>query len=266
MQYRTILVHVDVTSEGRARLENAVCLADKLGAKLLGLGAAGFDPIPDHTGNSDAILQQISLSLQQAQRIFREATAELRAAEWRALVRRPASALADLACGADLVFGSRTGEFGPPNLFARPDTLLLAAGTPILLQPPAAPPLDATRIVLGWKNTREARRAVWDALPLLKVASEVKVLRFVAEVDPRADDGLEEVGDRLRGHGVSVTVARRERAANSVGEDLIDAAIEAGADLIVAGAYGHPRLRELIFGGVTRSLLSQSPKYVLFSH
>lgn len=267
MTYRTLLVHVDTTAEGRSRLENAAHAAERLDAKLIGLGAAAFDPLPDRTGMSERISREwIAETLQECEHIFRNVTAGLRATDWRTRLRRPALALSELACGADLVIASRTAELASPEVFARPDDLVLSTGTPVLFQPPAAEPLEPARIVFGWKNTRESRRVAADALPLLAAAREVLLLRFVPEGHSGEDDGLADVAERLRRHGVAVTVERRARHAASVGEDLIDAATAAGADLIVAGAYGQPRVRELILGGVTRSLLSHSPKYVLFSH
>jgi nucleotide-binding universal stress UspA family protein len=267
MTYRTLLVHVDTSAEGRSRLENTAHLARKLDARLVGVGAIGLEPYPDRTSMSERHAREwIAEDLRACEQLFREVTGGL-TTDWRTRVRRPAMALSDLACGADLVIGSRTAESEVSLVFARPDDLVLTAGTPVLLQPPAAAPLEAARIVFGWKNTRESRRAATDALPLLTTAREVLLLRFVAEtVSDDDDDGLSDVAERLRGHGVDLTVERRPRRAASVGEDLIDAATAAGADLIVAGAYGQPRVRELILGGVTRSLLAHAPQYVLFSH
>lgn len=266
MTYRTLIVHVDTTAEGLCRLENAAKLARKLGARLVGVGAVGLEPYPDLTGMSDHHAREWILeTLQACEQAFRSATDGL-VTDWRTQMHRPALALSDLACGADLVIGSRAGQSEVPLVFARPDDLVLTAGTPVLLQPPAAAPLKAERIVFGWKNTRESRRAAADALPFLSTAREVILLRFVSEAGSEDDDGLGDVAERLRGHGVALTVERRPRQASSVGEDLIDAATAAGADLIVAGAYGQPRVRELILGGVTRSLLAHAPQYVLFSH
>ena len=267
MTFRTLLVHVDTSAEGRFRLENAVLLAGRFGAKLVGLGAAAFDPLPDRTGMTDRIAKEwIAEALQESERIFRQVTAAMPLAAWRTRRQRPASALSELACGADLVIGSRTSEIGSAEVFARPDELVLSAGVPVLIQPPAAAPLDGARVVFGWKNTRESRRAAADALPFLTAAKDVLLLRFAPDVESADDDGLADVAERLRSHGVAVTVERRERQDVAVGEDLIAAATSAGADLIVAGAYGQPRVRDLILGGVTRHLLASSPKYVLLSH
>ncbi|OYX31911.1 MAG: hypothetical protein B7Y99_09245 [Caulobacterales bacterium 32-69-10] len=267
MTFRNLLVHVDTSSEGRSRLVNATHLARKLDARLIGVGAVAYEPYPDRTGMSERYAREwISETLTECEALFGELAADLNDTAWRTQVGRPASTLCDFACGADLIIGSRAAESEVPLIFARPDDVLLSAGTPVLLQPPAAAPLEAARIIFGWKNTRECRRAVSDSLPLLAAAEEVKLLRFVSEGHADDDDGLDDVAERLRRHGVALTVERRQRHARSVGEDMIEAATAVGADLIVAGAYGQPRVRELILGGVTRSLLAHSPMYVLFSH
>lgn len=137
----------------------------------------------------------------------------------------------------------------------------MSAGLPMLAIPPGAH-LDAKPIVVAWKNTREARRAVWDALPLLKRAEDVRVLRFASDPAPEVSSVVE----RLRLHKVPVEAEMRQRTERSVAEDLLAAAEAMGAGLIVAGAYGHSRLREWALGGVTQGLLTGSRTPVLFSH
>lgn len=266
VEYRTLLVHVDASAEGRSRLGNAVALAKRLDAALIGVGAVAFDPYPDPTGASERALQEmIADSEAQASRLFHEHTEGLAVTAWRRRDDYPARALAHLACGADLVVGSRRGDPGAPELFAQPDDLILTAGAPVLLQPPAAAPLEARRVVVGWKNTRESRRAIWDSLPLLRAAEHVRLIRFGSET-PVDLEALQAVADCLARHEVKVEATVMKRAATSVARDLIDAAAAAGADLIVTGAYGQPRMRELILGGVTSGLLASAPIYLLFSH
>jgi nucleotide-binding universal stress UspA family protein len=265
MRFRTLIVHVDTTDEGRARLHAAIDLARKLNAKLVGLGAFGFAPEPDPTGMSHKILRDwIADSLRQAEACFRRATADLGEASWLTDRRSPAQALAAHACGADLVVASRTARITAPESFAQPDELILSAGAPVLLQPPAAGPLAARTIVVGWKNTRESRRALWDGLPFLISAEQVRLIRF--EASERPDESLDEAGGRLRRHGVKLEIEHRQPSRGTIGEDLVEAASALGADLIVAGGYGRSRIHELVLGGVTRNLLATCPHYVLFSH
>lgn len=264
MAHLSLLVHVDETSEARERLAAAVALAKRNAARLIGVGACGYPP-PDPREPSHALLRAAAEDdLRQAEEVFRAGTEALPDIQWRRAMRRPAQALIDLACAADLVVASRTAHEAIPERFARADELVLSAGVPVLLHPPAAAALDARRIVVGWKDTREARRAIGDALPFLATADEVLVLE-IAEADPPSES-LDEVCARLRRHGANAKGQRRDRPRTSPAELLIDAAREIGGDLIVAGAYGHSRWREVALGGVTRRLLEICPHYLLLSH
>src|SRR5690606_4116934 len=108
----------------------------------------------------------------------------------------------------------------------------------------------AKKIVVAWKDTREARRAVADAIPLLAAADEVTVVTVAAENDPWISDGLSDVIAFLAAHRVKA----RSELIESRDEytDLLKFADYSNADLVVSGAYGHTRLREWAFGGVTR--------------
>lgn len=267
MTYHSLLVHVDATEEGRSRLTNAIELAGRLKARLIGVGAAAFEPHTERTLGifEDTLKGWVNDQVAEAAEVFQAQAGKVPGVEWHAMVKRPVRALVDLACSADLIFASRTCEVRASEVFAHPDDLVLAAGIPVLVQPPMSGPLDAERIVLGWKNTRETRRVIWDSLPLLKAAKAVHLVRFVEGED---DGGacLDMVGERLRRHGVKVEVTPRPRSERTVADDLQHAADDLGAGLIVAGAYGQPRLRELVLGGVTGELLGESSKYVFFSH
>ena len=135
------------------------------------------------------------------------------------------------------------------------------AGPPVLAVPPGVT-FNAKRIVIAWKNTREARRAVWDALPLLTRAENVRVLCFASDPAPE----MSNVVERLRLHNVPAEAEVRAGTESSVADDLLAAAQAMGAGLIVAGAYGHSRLREWALGGVTQGLLRDAQLPVLFSH
>ena len=133
----------------------------------------------------------------------------------------------------------------------------------MLVVPPHVTKLEASRVVVAWKNTREARRAVRDALPLLKRADEV----FVTTVDEDDEgQGADDVVDLLERHGVKAAtnhVLLPERPAVA---ELLDVVRGTDAGLIVAGAYGYSRFRERIFGGATRDLLRLTPVCCLMSH
>jgi nucleotide-binding universal stress UspA family protein len=121
--------------------------------------------------------------------------------------------------------------------------------------------------VLGWKDTREARLAVRNALPFLKKASRVTTVEICTSDDQDLARGrVRDVAKYLRGHGVKSETDVRVHMAESDAHHLIRVAEEDGADLIVAGAYGHSRLGEWMFGGMTRGLLDEAPFCLLMSH
>jgi nucleotide-binding universal stress UspA family protein len=143
-------------------------------------------------------------------------------------------------------------------------SLLLESGRPLLLIPPGFQWRPIKRVLIAWQPKREATRALHDAMPFLHAADSVEVLQ------------VEEGGDALRGadigthlarHGLKVEVVVGPEHSDSVAMTLTQHAQQTGADLIVAGGYGHSRLREWVMGGVTRELLSSTcPLPILFSH
>lgn len=148
-------------------------------------------------------------------------------------------------------------------------TLLLESGRPVLVVPPSFnPQRHARHVVVAWRPTREATRALHDAMPFLHAAESVDVV----EVGPRggeSGDGPQpgaDIATHLARHDLKVRVVVRERSAESVATALMTHAEESGAGLLVAGGYGHSRFREWVLGGVTRELLQSTPVPVLFSH
>jgi nucleotide-binding universal stress UspA family protein len=139
--------------------------------------------------------------------------------------------------------------------------LVMDAGRPVLFVPPSVNHLSAKRVVVAWKDTREARRAVWDSMPFLKRAAEVSVVAIDSE-----DAGARDVAAYLGCHGVLATVLTRPETEIAAAVKIIHIAQQEGADLIVCGAYGHSRAREWAFGGVTRDLLDGSPLCCLMAH
>jgi len=148
-----------------------------------------------------------------------------------------------------------------------PAEAILRMGRPAIVVPEPVSELRADRIVVGWRDTREARIAVLHALPFLTSASEVMVIEICS---PDEQDSA-----RRRVHGVSNYLSRRGakcgtdvrvHTAEPDASHLLRLAKEADADLIVTGAYGHSRLGEWIFGGMTRDLLKDAPCCLMMSH
>ena len=145
--------------------------------------------------------------------------------------------------------------------------MVLAAGRPVLVVPPNLDTLSEERVIVGWKDTREARRALRDALPFLERAAAVTIAE-ISDEESEVDAGRR-AGDVVRylaRHNVRVGPTIAAHPKGGIADELIGLARAEGADLIVAGAYGHSRLGEWVFGGVTRDLLGSSPVCCLLAH
>lgn len=147
--------------------------------------------------------------------------------------------------------------------------LLMDSGRPVLMVPPGfVPAMPVRRAVIAWQPSREAARAVHDALPLLRDAEMVDVLA----IDPRIGDGTHgqepgaDIAAHLVRHGIDVRVVVQPRMGLTIGSAILRHAHQLGAQLLVAGGYSHARFREQILGGVTRELLAAAHLPVLFSH
>jgi nucleotide-binding universal stress UspA family protein len=147
--------------------------------------------------------------------------------------------------------------------------VLMGSGRPAIVIPYIGPaPTLGQRILIAWDGGREATRAVNDALPLLKRAQAVTVLSVNPDVSSNGDrrDPGADISLHLARHGVNVTAARTVAREISVGDVILADIADNGIDLLVMGAYGHSRLRELVLGGVTRHLLEHMTAPVLMSH
>lgn len=146
--------------------------------------------------------------------------------------------------------------------------LLLQSGRPLLMVPANATAWMSDRVVIAWKPTREATRAVHDALPLLRKSKSVQVI----VVDPKVGDQQHgelpgaDIGAHLARHGLRVEVVACARLGATTGAAILRQAKEQGAGLLIAGGYGHRRMREQVFGGVTKTLFHEADLPVLFSH
>lgn len=272
MAYKTILTHVQNTPAAALTLDSAVALTRDLDATLLGLGAEMIPPsgVADPTGLVEGqwaamMREQIEKNLHEAERVFTAAASGVPNA-WVRSLDLPARALARAARAADLIVVASAPH--PTNAYRDCDVgeLAITSGRPVLVVPPSGGRLKADRIVVAWKDSREARRAVSDALPLLKRAQEVEVLQVYQGDAEEADYQTSDVVEALLRHGVKARARSTEAADDCVSRELYDAAVAIGADLVVSGAYGHNRLSEWAFGGVTRALLGEREHFLLLSH
>lgn len=267
--YAAIMVALDLGPDVVARVKLAADLADRLGARLIGAAArqpvvAAVAEAPFAAGMlAEQDRQLASEEIQDDEKVFRDAAGS-RPVAFRSAVEMPTFFLGSQARAADLLVVGRRGrdDHDDWRFAADPGDLALGAGRPILVTPPKILVLSAKRIVIAWKDAREARRAVWDALPLLKAAEEV----LVVAIGESGHAGALDVKEHLGGHGIDARTLLHARREGAVADDLIRAAEREGADLIVAGAYGHSRTREWILGGVTRDLLDHAPICCLMAH
>jgi nucleotide-binding universal stress UspA family protein len=270
MSYATIMVHVDLDESSDARLRLAAELAKRFDATLIGTSAAlvpaEYGP---YLGPTKFAQEQdgVSALLARCEVAFRQMAAGTGIKhEGRAANDLPDEVVAREARAADLVV---VGRVSPSTSVLRAvDTgrAVLRAGRPVLVVPLGVETLGAERIVIGWKDTREARRAVLDALPFLHEAKHVRIVEVAdAGDDARAQRRLDDVAHYLMRHRIAAD-PRVLTQTHDVGDALMRIAHEDSADLIVAGAYGQSRLGEWVFGGATRSLLSGCPVCCLLSH
>lgn len=262
MDIRSILVNVDVGNPKSTSLGYAIDLAQKFGAELIGVAADQPNPIYMGIDSGGVAIdayaaerQAIEDKLNDAGNAFAATVPGNIAHTWRAFVTSPTVAILESAHLCDLIVTSSTTT-GTSGDKQRVDLgeLALGAGRPILDVAASATRASFDRIVIGWKDTREARRAVVDALPFLKLAHDVTALTVSEGDEAREQESLAGLAAWLDVHGIA---ARTDllHDQQKLGDLLQVTASELKADLLVTGAYGHTRMREWLFGGVTRDIL-----------
>ncbi|CAN5580731.1 universal stress protein [soil metagenome] len=275
MTYKTLMVSLNLGESNERVLDVAGSLAQRFDAHVIGI--AGGHPTQlaytEGYATADTFAQETQQIVQQMARVqaeFRNALeARVDKLEWRDTGKL--EPLGDFAArqarSTDLLItGVSTGECFGASRAIRAVDLIMRVGRPVLVVPATADKPRLEAVMVAWKDTREARRAVADALPLLKRAAHVCVVEIADAADLReAHVRLDDVVAWLGRHGV---VAQPLAAATNPRDfDQLGAiASEQGADLIVAGGYGHSRLREWVMGGVTRSLLEGAQRCSLLSH
>lgn len=273
MDIKTILVLLDESPRRRERLGLAFGLARAFGAHLTARFALSTSPLPMYAlaeAGAFAIEQEMQEHEAAAAEARRELAAEGAASpgvttEWRDAGIPLRDDSAGAARSADLVVAGQP-ERGAARQRLVAGDLLLSAGRPILFVPYAGRFASLGRKALvAWNDSREAARAVADALPLLRRAEAVHVLAFDTGAAARFTSGAD-IGAYLERHGVRATFGREPAADIAVGELLLSRAADLDAGLIVMGGYGHSRVREQVLGGATRTLLESMTVPVLMSH
>lgn len=268
MSYKTILVHVDDTPHAAARIDAAVRIAKTANAHLIGLGSTGLNRFYRETVTMDFASPAIAPYLETLRTRTSHALDEftkiaaaggLQGAERRQTDDEPDRILSTVASYCDLCvlghYGTQPRPDGQKRLLAA--DVAAASGCPVLLIPDnATPVLPPRRILLAWNGSAEAARALHFALPMLQGAAAVDVAIVGDALDSARDiRPATEIAQTLSRHGVVCEVIQK-RGNGDVGQTLIALAEKSRADLIVMGCYGHSRVRELLLGGATRSVLT----------
>jgi nucleotide-binding universal stress UspA family protein len=272
MTFKDLLVFVDEQPNAAERLRLAAALARRFDAHLTGVHVAGYGALPpiiDGIAIDQVIAAQEEVartSATTAEASFREAMRrEQLRHDWRATRGPVASTAAREAHCADLAV---VGQPVPgEDAWLLPEDVALLSGRPVLIVPYAG---KFERVpenpLVAWKPTREAARAVNDALPLLAAAKRATILVVDADADEDGEAPGDELAVHLSRHGITATVERTVSDDIPVGDVFLSRAADLGADLLVMGCYGHSRMRELVLGGMTRDIIDRMTLPVLMSH
>ncbi|ESW71700.1 universal stress protein [Mesorhizobium sp. LSJC268A00] len=270
MRFKTIVAILQNEQDAERVLDCAIPLADRFESHLIGIHAEAL-PVPytSATGFPDTEFLQVSADMN------RERAEKLQALfvgriensglsfEWRSLESFSGdSALTGISSvrAADLIIAAQRETGGDTS--ADVDTLVYDAGRPVLVVPHEGPLVTTFKhVLLAWNGSKEAARAAFDALPFIIEAEKTDIL--VIDPPDTLDDNPEaagaEIAAALSRHGATVSVSV-QKSGNASVDDVIQTRIaETGADLLVLGAYSHSWLRQLLFGGVTRTVLRSVP-------
>jgi nucleotide-binding universal stress UspA family protein len=264
------MVHLEWDFEVDARVKLAATLADRFEAELIGINAWMPRPRPVLEPDVEAReFEHMKVAAQAVSDKFRQKIGvDNRKVDCRTFLEFPTECISREMRAADLLVIGR--EFGADDPYLYPDTkaVVLKAGRPVLLVPAGKTSLPLRQVIVAWKDTREARRAVADALPLLKQAQQV-IVTEICELESEVADSQERLHDvlgYLSRHGVCSAVDRVRPFDGTADNSLLNLIQDSSADLVVAGAYGHSRLGEWMFGGMTRTLFEKCPVCCLLSH
>jgi len=280
MSYKTILVSLNEVGRLAELVAATVTLARETGAHVSGLyvvpavqvyPSVGFEAAPQVFEGNRSFFKDNGARVKQA---FEAAMQRegLSHDFHQVDARTPVIADEVVSSGrvADLVIVSATNPeeiTGVERDFV--EQTVMALGRPVIVLPyKGKAEVSLNEVIIGWDGGREASRATFDALPLLKKAAKVRVVRIDPQKDPslRGSVAGADLAEALARHGVKAEAQGYSTDGQDEGQALMRCAADSGAGLIVMGAYGHSRLAEFIFGGATRFVLNRLVCPVLMSH
>ena len=275
MAFKDVLVPIVSVQEDECALRAGEIVADLVDARV---SAVFLEIEPDAIATADGlmsgamwerIVDQIAEEARKTRAALeaRPSSRKVAFSEMRSTLSMVGADLGELARSTDLVAMTRPSsglwsDWVRSSLFAG---VLFSSGRPVLLTPPDWRGGVGRNIIVAWNGSREAARAVADALPLLQEADKVTIVSVVrhAEERPRSAPAL---AAHLLRHGIRTEAKLVASPHGDDGAALIAEVLEAGADLVVMGGYGRPRAAEWVFGGATRALSKSAPFPVLMSH
>lgn len=280
MAYKNLLVHLDETAASEKRAEAAIALARAHDAHLTALGLVVEPIIPSF------VHAQVPIEVLEARRKVERERAEVLLGAFEAKASRAgikATTRIDGCLQSDvartvglhtryadlLIVGQQDPSETPLGSAHLAEEAVLSSGRPVLVIPYIGPgEAMGERVVVAWDAGREAARAVNDSLPILERAKEVTVVAVNARgtADGHGEEPGADIALHLTRHGCEVKVERLESPDIGIGDTLLSYFADRSADLVVMGAYGHARLRELVLGGVTRHMLHHMTVPALMSH
>ncbi len=277
MSYKTILVHLNDTRRAEAVLEPAAELAARYNSHLIGLHVYASMPAPPLRLPGSSVLAGVAAGEHQRSdeiaAIFQRMTASKPfVPDWQ-VVKVPHADLAPVVMergrAADLIVAGQTDpDWDLSPLLDFPERLALESGRPVLVVPYAGRYAKVGQtVVIAWKSGRESARAVFDALPLLKGAQNVHILEIREHGSNKPELAPDtSIAAALARHGIKPNIRTSVASDISIGDEILSRLADLDADLLVMGAYGHSRMRELVFGGVTRHIAQHMTVPTLFSH
>lgn len=277
MTWSSLIVYVDDEADNTQRIEQACTLAKAHGAHLIGVSACAPEtPLADAYGAGILLGEVLTAQHERAESALKGAEDRFRGVatragvgcEWRADVGDPTSLLVRHARAADVLIVGRDAANASGWRAPHPADLAMRAGRSVLIVPPnPARSVVGAPVLLAWTDGRESRLAAVAAIPMLREAETVRVLELC---DPEDMDGARlrtaDVAAWLTRHGVRAEADARAHDDWATGRRLLDCAAEMKAGAIVSGAWGHARMRQWIFGGVTQTLITESSVALLLAH
>lgn len=283
MTYKTILVHLSDEKRADDMLNVASILARKHNAHLVGLYIT-----PDVESYPMAVAVQMSSEILSAHHKQHKERAEILrkkfddacrkegiASEWQVVmadVPTVADALIEHSRTADLVIVAQQNQDDKDYAqYDVPERIILESGRPVLIVPYAGHFGDiGNNIMVAWNTSKEASRAIFDAIPVMKMADNVRIFWFNPAKDIEIDEDTATPGSLLAKilarHDIKAEASYSVSNDIGIGDELLSRSADVGSDLLVMGGYGHSRFREMVMGGATRHILKHMTLPILMSH